>query len=49
MACSAMTLAMPDKLILAVNIVGKAKTDWPEEKACLILKYLTISLGMPAL
>ena len=40
MASGAIILAMPSKILLSVDGAGKADADWPDGKACLMVKFL---------
>ena len=40
LACSAIAMAMPNKMLLVVDAAGKTETAWPTGKACLMVKYL---------
>ena len=40
LACAAIAMAMPDKLVLLVDSAGKAEAAWPTGKACLMVKIL---------
>ena len=40
LACAAIAMAMPNKLVLLVDSAGKAEAAWPTGKACLMVKFL---------
>ena len=40
LACAAIAMAMPGKLVLLVDSAGKAEAAWPSGKACLMVKFL---------
>ena len=40
LACAAIAMAMPNKLVLLVDSAGKTEAAWPTGKACLMVKFL---------